>query len=368
MTNFTTSRFHARFLAACSALALLTAFGPAPVRRGPAGPATLAAQDVHRLDGPSVAIYNLAGQVEVVAGNGPGVVVEVARGGSDASRLEIETGRIGGREALRVLYPDDRVVYREGGRGSSATVRVRRDGTFLDGRMSGDRVRVSGRGGGLEAHADLTVRVPPGVEVAVYLGVGHGNVRGLEAGVTFNTAAGDVDVTDVAGAVNVDTGSGDVSISDVRGDVEVDTGSGGVVLARLTGARAVVDTGSGSVRGADLAADEVMVDTGSGRIDLAGLSAARVSCDTGSGAVRLGLVDDVDRLMVDTGSGSVAVEVPADFGARLDLSSGSGRVSVDLPDTEAEVSQRRHFRGRAGDGQGQVMIDTGSGGITLRRS
>ncbi|MYJ18978.1 MAG: DUF4097 domain-containing protein [Gemmatimonadetes bacterium] len=80
------------------------------------------------------------------------------------------------------------------------------------------------------------------------------------------------------------------------------------------------------------------------------------------------VAEDVDRLMVDTGSGSVVVAVPAGFGAALDLSSGSGRVSVDVPDVETVESKRRHFRGSVGDGDGRVVIDTGSGGITLRRS
>ena len=367
MTKSTTLRFQSGPLAASILLLLVSPLAPAATLPRPVAQATLAAQETHRLDGPRVAIYNLAGEVEVVSGNESQVVVEVSRGGADASRLSIETGRIGGHEALRIVYPDDRVVYREGGRWSNTTMRVRRDGTFFGGRGGGDRVRISGRGGGLEAHADLTIRVPRGVEVAVNLGVGEGRVRDLEAGVTFRTGAGNVDVADVVGQVGVDTGSGAVTISDVMGDVSVDTGSGSVALEQLTGSRVNVDTGSGRIRGTGLAAEELVVDTGSGRIDLQDVSSARISCDTGSGSVRLELADDVDRLMIDTGSGSVAVEVPVGFGAMLDLSSGSGRVSVDVPDQEAVVSERRHFRGTVGDGQGRVVIDTGSGGITLRR-
>ena len=119
----------------------------------------LGGQKTHRLDGPRVAIYNLAGRVEVVPGEGPHAVVEIVRGGDDADRLSVATGRVGDREALRVIYPDDRVVYPEMGR-SNTTIRVRDDGTFLDGWRGGDEVRISGRGRGLEAYADITVRVP----------------------------------------------------------------------------------------------------------------------------------------------------------------------------------------------------------------
>ena len=71
---------------------LLAAAGILPAR-------PLFAQEIHRLDGPRVAVYNLVGEVEVVPGVGPGVVVEITRGGADRDRLEVETGRVGGREA-----------------------------------------------------------------------------------------------------------------------------------------------------------------------------------------------------------------------------------------------------------------------------
>src|SRR5260221_2823754 len=44
-----------------------------------------------------------------------------------------------GRETLRVIYPDDEIVYRELGRGSNTTLRVRDDGTFNDREDRGDR-------------------------------------------------------------------------------------------------------------------------------------------------------------------------------------------------------------------------------------
>lgn len=387
MTKSTISRFHLGSLALAAALFLVTPLGPAAGTLGPVASGSVSAQEVHRLDGPRVAVYNLAGAVEVVRGDGSQVVVEVTRGGADRGRLSVETGRIGGRETLRVIYPGDRVVYRERGRSSNTTVQVGRDGTFLDGRRGGDRVRISGRGDGLEAHADLLVRVPPGVEVAVHLAVGEGRARDLEAGLAFRTGSGRVDVANVAGPVDVDTGSGAVTISEVRGDVTADTGSGAITLQRISGGDVDADTGSGRISledisgsslnadtgsgrilGQALAVEELSVDTGSGRIELDRLQALRVSCDTGSGSVRLGLTSDVELLVVDTGSGGVAVDVPSGFGAAMELSSGSGSVSVDVPGTEAAVAKRRYFRGRVGDGEGRVMIETGSGGITVRRS
>lgn len=350
-----------------------------------AAPGSLIGQEEYRLGGSRVAVYNLAGVVEVVRGEGSEVVVEVARGGSDAGRLSVATGRIGGAETLRVIYPDDRVVYREANRGFSATVRVRRDGTFLTGGGGGDRVRISGRGSGLEAHADLTVRVPRGAEIAIHLAVGEGRAGDLAGSLAFHTASASIDVSGVEGEVSLDTGSGSLTISDVNGDVFADTGSGAIALQGISGSAVTADTGSGSISlgdvsasrvtaetgsgritGRALSAEEVVLDTGSGRIAVEDLDSARISCDTGSGAVRLGLAADVDRLIVESGSGSVVVTVPAGFGAAMELGSGSGRVSVDVPQTRTAEAKRRYFRGTVGDGEGTVVIETGSGGISFR--
>ena len=323
------------------------------------------AQEVHRILGREVAVYNLAGQVEVVAGDGPDVVVEVTRGGRDGDRLRVETGRIRGRESLRVVYPDDRIVYRSMGR-STSTVRVRSDGTFFGERRGGDRVRISGRGGGLEAHADLVVRVPRGGAAAVRLAVGHGRARGVAGDVGFDTGSGRVDVADVTGNVDVDTGSGAVTISGVVGIVSADTGSGAIELDGVSGPSLDADTGSGHVEGRNVAVESLIVDTGSGHVRFDGLAADDVECDTGSGSVHLSLLSDLDRLVVDTGSGRVVLEVPDDFGAEVELDTGSGRIEVDVP-ANVSLSKRDHFRGTVGDGNGRVVIDTGAGGIMIRR-
>lgn len=314
----------------------------------------------------AAAVYNLAGRVAVVPGNGPNVVVEIARGGAAADRLRVEVSRVRGRESLRVLYPADRIVYRRT-RGSTTTMRVRGDGTFFGGGRGGREVLVSGRGRGLEAHADLVVRVPAGGDVAVYLGAGEVSARGrLEAGVSVATGAGGVDVEGVRGDVSVDTGSGRVSVRGVAGRVRVDTGSGAVRVDDVTGPSLEVDTGSGAVEGSGVTAETVRVDTGSGRIRFDGLAAPRVECDTGSGSVHLSLAADVERLLVDTGSGGVTLLVPRQLGAELRLDSGSGRVRVDAPGAVIDVSKRGYLRGTLGDGVGRIVVDTGAGAVRVR--
>jgi hypothetical protein len=80
--------------------------------------------------------------------------------------------------------------------------------------------------------------------------------------------------------------------------------------------------------------------------------------------VEVELLDDVEDLMIDTGSGGVTVRVPANLGAEVEVDTGSGGIDVDVPLEVREV-RRNYMRGILGDGQGTIVIDTGSGGVRL---
>jgi hypothetical protein len=78
------------------------------------------------------------------------------------------------------------------------------------------------------------------------------------------------------------------------------------------------------------------------------------------------LEDDVDSLLVDTGSGSVTLRLSETVGARLMVDTGSGGIDSDLPVTVTR-SRRGLLEGRLGDGDGLIQVDVGSGGVRLRR-
>ena len=322
------------------------------------------AQESYTLSGGSVAVYNLAGEVEIVPGNGSDVIVEVLRGGDDAAELDVEVGSVRGRTALVVHYPEDRIVYPRRGGGRSS-LRVRDDGTFYEGDRGGRRVEIRGSGRGLEAFADLRIRVPSGSDFALFLAVGEATASGLEGSLLMDMGSGTADVTDIRGAVNIDTGSGSVTVRGVDGNVTVDTGSGGVRVSDVRGGRLVVDTGSGSVRGTGIAADQVAIDTGSGGVELGELRSRDISVDTGSGGVELDLMTDVDRLVVDTGSGGIRLTIPSDLGAEVEFDTGSGGIDVDIP-VQVREARRSYLRGSLGDGDGFIELETGSGSIRVR--
>lgn len=325
------------------------------------------AQERHALGAGHVAVYNIAGQVEVYGTAAGGqVVVEVVRGGRGADELRVESGRIGDVSALRVIYPSDRVVY-SARRGGSTNLRVRSDGTWGGRRSGGTRnVRVSGSGSGLDAHANLRVGVPAGQRADIYLGVGTITAENVNGTVRLDTHSGGVTARRMSGSLIIDTGSGAVDLTGMDGDVTIDTGSGGVRATDVRGSRVLIDTGSGSVNAQNVSADNLRIDTGSGSVTLRGGSAREAVIDTGSGSVNAELSGALDRLVIDTGSGGVTLALPADASANLHVDTGSGGISVDFP-VRISRQARGELRGTIGDGRGSIRIDTGSGGVRIRQ-
>jgi hypothetical protein len=320
----------------------------------------------YELSGDRVAIYNLAGEVTLEAGSGSQVVVEVTLRGDDAGQLSIETGAIRGRETLRIVYPGDRIVYP--GRGDSRTeLRVRDDGTFSDGGNDyGDRIRISSSGSGLEAYADIKIRVPSGQTLDVYLAVGEVSASNINGDIRLDTHSAPVTTTGTRGSLLVDVGSGSVSVTDAEGDVDIDTGSGSVEASGIRGDLLRIDTGSGSVTTSDVSVTRLNIDTGSGGVEVGNAVARDVLVDTGSGSVRVELMADAQDIEIDTGSGSVTLSVPESFGAVVEIETGSGTIDLDFP-LQVRRFERTSITGTLGDGSGRVMIDTGSGDIRIRK-
>ena len=324
--------------------------------------------------GNRVAIYNLVGTITVGPGTGSDVTVEVTRQGADAGQLRVETGPIGSAQTLRVIFPDDDIVYGNQRWNGRTEMHVREDGTFGGGwdgdseRGRGRRVRVESRGDGLRAHAELRVMIPEGKEVGVFIGIGEMNASNVNGTIRLDASSGNITADRMRGSLLVDTGSGNVEVSDVEGtDLNIDTGSGDV---RLTGARSAdvnIDTGSGSVTGTTITATDLSVDTGSGNIELSGVRATSLNMDTGSGDVDIALVSDTDDIMVDTGSGNVTIAVPPEFGSAVNLSTSSGDVETEV-DIQVTRRNQEHLVGRIGDGQGRMTVETGSGNVTIRAS
>lgn len=313
------------------------------------------------ITGSSAAVHNLAGEVTVAAGTGNAVVVEVTRGGPDASRLRaVRDGN-----TVRVAYPGDRVVYERMGARSRTTTYMRADGT-LGGGFRARQVTVAGSGAGTRAWADVRVLVPAGRTVTLSQGVGRVQVTGVNGRLQVRAHNVSVRTQGTRGELEVGVGSGTIDVRDAQGEVLLSSGSGAVTVAGARGPSLAVETGSGAVTVSDVRAQELAIDVGSGRVQATGLAVREAEVDAGSGAVDLAFAADAQNVTVSSGSGGVTLALPANFGADVAVATGSGGITVDVPVTRREA-RRGSFRGRIGDGAGRVEIETGSGGVRIRR-
>jgi hypothetical protein len=323
--------------------------------------APLAAQERHVLTGSSATIWNLAGDIRLEPGTGSDVAVEITRGGSDGERLTVNAS--GGQ--LRVRYPSDEIVYRDGRSGrSSTTLSVRDDGSFGGSMGSGRRTRIRTSGSGLEAHADMRISVPRGKRVEINLAIGEITVTNVDGDLRLDVHAASVRATGTKGRLMVDAGSGSVRVDESEGELEVDTGSGSTTVVGFRGRSMVVDAGSGGVEVRDVTVERFHVDVGSGRVRAENLAAEDLDIDTGSGSVDVALTTVPRASLIDTGSGGVRLTLPAAANADLDFDTGSGRISTEFAVTMDRI-ERRALRGQIGTGGPTIRIDTGSGGIAL---
>jgi hypothetical protein len=362
-----------------------------------AAPAQAEEFDEHlSIPGTSLRVVNLIGEVRIQGHDGSAFLVDVHVRGKDANRERVHLERPdGSKETLVVRFPVDsetHYVYPPLGAGSTTNFHWNPDGgnehfgiKEIVGMVANRRIRVSGKGDGLELWADLTVLVPRGgklefqngcgivaaedVEGTLRLDTHSGTVSAdrVKGDVSADTGSGEVRVASVTGNVLADTGSGSVHIEDVTGDVNADTGSGSVTVLHARSTHILADTGSGSVSLSDISCEKLSVDTGSGTIEVTAASLGSGVFDTGSGGVELAL----DRLgsgpiRVDTGSGSLVLDLPPSPSATIKASTGSGGIDVDIEGVDWITNERRDKSFRVGKGDAQVVLDTGSGSIRVR--
>ncbi len=360
-----------------------------------ATPAFAEFDESYRFDANTLSVSSLIGKVEIGQATGDEFEVRVSVRGEDGTRqnIRLDEETRGSRARLAIEFPVDeerRYLYPEFSR-RRAHLWSRRQGSAdsLIGEilrsMSGRRIRIERSGSGFEAWADVSIRVPEGRSLKVELGAGDIDVSEVAADLELKTRAGMAEADGLDGDVKIGVGSGGLTVRDVRGRLVMDTGSGKASLDGFEGAVLSIDTGSGPVEVTDVAAEAIDIDTGSGGVTVDGLEAERFSIDTGSGSVRVesagadGAVIDTGsgrvhlalermgdgRFEIDTGSGGIVMLVPEDLSARFDIDIGSGGIDVDVPIAKTLHKSRGEMRFVAGDGDANVILDTGSGSVRV---
>ena len=335
-------------------------------------PSAISAQQVERvvLEGRDVAVHNLVGALRVEGGPGDRVVVEVTRRGREGGRLTLATGAVRGRQTLRVIYPSDRITYSEVDWYGNTSFTVNTDGTLdhdndRDGGWRDQRrVRVDGRGDGLDAHADLRVLVPRGATLALYQGVGETTIDNVDGKLSVESEAGRVRASRVRGSLALEAGSGGVEVSDVTGDLSIETGSGGTTVNGVRGGSVNLEVGSGGLKGGTFDVTELVAEVGSGGLRLSGVKTNRLRAEAGSGGSDVELLAAAPDVAMEGGSGGVTLRLPESTSAAVDIEASSGSIQSDFEVKTARL-ERRELHGTIGSGTGRIRIESGSGTVRL---
>jgi hypothetical protein len=193
-------------------------------------------------------------------------------------------------------------------------------------------------------HAKVFVTVPPGSPLEV------------------RTQGGQIKVDDVGGPAHLRTAGGSVSVRAGRGDVDAATAGGSVIVeAQSTGrVRAVTMGGQVNISGSGIGPVEAQTSGGSIRIEGA-TGAVRAHTAGGSVTVSGQVAGDWS---LRTAGGSLTAVVPAGTNATVDASGGGA--SSDFTELSAD---RRHLRGRLGDGSaGTITMRSLGGRVSVVRA
>ncbi|MEP6779270.1 MAG: DUF4097 family beta strand repeat-containing protein [Gemmatimonadaceae bacterium] len=114
---------------------------------------------------------------------------------------------------------------------------------------------------------------------------------------------------------------------------------------------------------------EVNANTVNGTIN-ARTTGGPVHAKTVNGSINVGMnsIASSDDLDYQTVNGSITLELPANFGAQLELETVNGRVTTDFPITVVGALSPRRLRGSIGSGAARVHASTVNGSVTLRRN
>ena len=204
-----------------------------------------------------------------------------------------------------------------------------------------------------DAHFELSV--PAGVHLVTNTWSGSLRVTGVKGEIDAHAQSGDVDVRDAGDDVEVETLSGDVTIQGASGAVNVHTVSGDI---SLTGGRGTVE-----------------METVSGDIELRDVVSSQVRTNSTSGDLTFaGAIVNAGRYQFETHSGELRLELPANVGAELSLSTFSGEIDSAFPITLTPgahgigASQAKKLTFSLGQGSARIIAETFSGDVTLTKT
>ncbi len=258
------------------------------------------------------------------------------------------------RGSVNVTCPGGTVVVTATDR-NEIRVRARSENGAIRFSSTGSRATLEPSSGRGCSDGRFEVTVPVGTRLTATTWSGSVSVRGVHGDVEAHAQSGDVEVRDAGDRLDVETLSGDVNIAGVKGELNVRTVSGDLTVTGVRG--------------------NVEIETVSGDIELRDIVSKQIRTHTTSGDVSFtGSILEAGRYEFNTHSGEIGLNLPADIGAQLTLSTFNGGIESDFPITLSPgiahgigSAQSKRYTFTVGKGSARIVAESFSGDITLRR-
>jgi putative adhesin len=255
---------------------------------------------------PELRLTTFDGAIEIRAGEGGEVVVEIEKRGptkETVERLQVDAKQDANRIDVEVKRSSEESVF-------------------------------FGIGHHMSPTAKLIVTMPKQGNVTARSGDGAIRIDGVRGRLDLRTSDGSIRAREIGGEMLLETHDGSVVLDGVVGDLDLTTGDGSVSVSGKPGA--------------------LKLKTGDGSITL--------RAETGTTMK--------DDWSVSTGDGGVTLYLPSDFSAEVDAHTGDGsiRSELDVSASDGGDNEGRTLRGRVGSGGKVLKIRTSDGSIRLKVS
>ncbi len=231
------------------------------------------------------------------------------------------------------------------------------------------RVKIQDRNSGWfsDYGSNLTVYIPVDSQLD-FSGVSTDvDVRGVNNSVEIGVVSGDLFVEGAKGRVDVQSVSGDVELRETSGRLTVKSVSGDLEAIDAPG-DAAYSTVSGDIL-VENGGEDLRLESVSGDIEVHHSTVTSLGGHSVSGDIDITVVPaEKATIEFDTVSGSIRLNLEGELNARFNIETGSGtirnRVSDDKP-KESRYKRDETLRFTLGDGDGQVILTTRSGDISI---
>lgn len=283
-----------------------------------------------------------AGSIDVRAGNGDSVSIEVVR-----------TYRASSEDKEKELLSRHEVKIEQSGK--DVSIRARSPDKFQS--------VWSWFGGGTRRDIRYTVTVPQDYNATLKTSGGPIDVRGVHGKLSTNTSGGPLHFAEIRGPIEGGTSGGPIHLEQCVGDVDLHTSGGGVEVENCEGTFNVGSSGGG-IRIAGHRG-QITAHTSGGGIHVERIDGA-VDASTSGGPVSASFrAQPTGDCRLHTSGGGVSLEVPANARIVLDAHTSGGGVSCDLPNGANVEKSRGSLRGTYNGGGPRIELSSSGGGINV---